>query len=146
MVALQRFPRNDTPVMPAKRTCYKHDNPRVRRVLPPAPEIASDVVANKCRYVGSPYHRTIRVNGIRPENRLGKPPCPKEIQVYQDLVEGWLRSAIRQGNFGKFDRGFPRVVWHEEDGKLFEARQSGRGSCEYHGFPLGPHDKIIGMT
>ena len=131
--------------MPAKRTCYKRDRPRVRRVLPPPPEIDLDVVADECRYVGSPYHRTIRVKGIRPGNRPGKTPCPKDLQRNQDLVEEWLRSAIRRGNFGEFDQGYPRVVWHEEDGKLFEARQSGRGSCEYHGFPLGPHDKILGM-
>ena len=130
--------------MPAKRTCYKRDRPRVRRVLPPPPEIALDVVANKCRYVGSLYHRTNRVKRIRPENGPGKTPCPRELQINQDLLEEWFRGAIYQGNFGKFDQGYPRVVWHEEDGRMFEARQSGQGSCEYHGFLLGAQ-KIIGI-
>ncbi len=132
--------------MPAKRTSYRRDKPRVRKVLPPPPDVDLDAVAKKCRYVGSPYHRTIQIKGRRrPENRPGKTPCPMDLQKNQARVEEWLRNAIRRGNFGKFDQGFPRVVWHEEDGRLLEARQSGRGSCEYLGFPLGPHDKITGM-
>lgn len=117
----------------------------MRRVLPPPPEVDLEAIANEYRYVGSPYHRTIRVKGAPPKNRPGKTPCPRNLQKNQSMVEDWLRNAIRQGNFGEFDGEFPRVVWHEEDGKLFEARQFGKGSCEYHGFPLGPHDKIIGM-
>ena len=131
--------------MPAKRIGYKRNRPRVRRVLSPPPETDLEAVANKCRYIGSPYHRTIRVGRTSPKNRPGKTPCPADLQRDQSRVEEWLRDAIRRGNFGDFVGGFPRVVWHEEDGRLFEARQSGRGSCEYHGFPLGPHDEIIGM-
>lgn len=131
--------------MAAKRVSYRRIKPRVRKVLPPPPEIDLDVVAIQCRYVGSPYHKIIRVRGINPENRPGKTPCPQNLQRNLDLVQQWLQNAVRLGNFGEFDHGFPRVVWHEEDGILFEARQSGRGSCEYHGFPLGPHDQIIGL-
>lgn len=133
--------------MPAKRTSYRRNRPRVREVLPPPPDIDLDAVANKCRYVGSPYHRTIRVKGrTPPQNRPGKTPCPTDLQKNQGLIGEWLRDAIRRGNFGEFIRGGgPRVVWHEEDGRLFEARNSGPGSCEYHGYPLAPHDQIIGM-
>ncbi len=131
--------------MPAKRTNYRRLKPRVRRVVSPPSEVDLEVVANECRYVGSPYHRTMRIKGIPPQNRPGKTACPRNLQKDLARVEGWLRNAIRQGNFGEFDGGFPRVVWHEEDGRLFEARQSGQGSCEYHGFPLGPHDKIMAL-
>lgn len=132
--------------MPAKRTSHRRNRPRVREVSPPPPGVDLEAVAEKCRYVGSPYHRTIRIKGkTPPQNRPGKTPCPKDLQKNQDLVEEWLRDAIRRGNFGEFDQGFPRVVWHEEDGRLFEARSSGRGSCEYHGYPLAPHDTIKGM-
>ena len=75
---------------------------------------------------GKQYHRT----------NLIRPTCPKNLQKDQTFVEGWLQNAIRRGNFGKFDQGFPRVVWYEEDGRLFEERSSGQGSCEYHGYPL----------
>jgi len=131
--------------MAAKRVSYKRVKPRVRKVVTPFSEFDLDVVANQCRYVGSPYHKTIRKMGVKPKNRPGKTPCPLNLQKNPDLVQEWLQSAIRLGNFGKFDHGFPRVVWHEQDGKLFEARQSGRDSCEYHGFPLNPHDQVIGM-
>ncbi len=82
---------------------------------------------------------------IIPQNKPGKASCPLYLQKNPNLVQQWLRNAIRRGNFGEFDHEFPRVVWHQEEDQLFEARQSGRGSCEYHGFPLAPHDKIIGM-
>lgn len=131
--------------MPAKRTSYRRNKPRVRKVSSPPSGIDLDAVANECRYVGSPYHRTIRIKGINPARGPGKTPCPKDLQKNQDLVEEWLRDAIRLGNFGEFAQGFPRVVWHEENGRLFEARSSGRGSCEYHGYPLATRDKIIGM-
>ena len=132
--------------MPAKRKNYRRDRPRIRKVLPPPAEIDLEAVAEKCRYVGSPYHRTIRIGGVPPRrNKPGKTSCPKNLQQNQSLVQRWLQEAIRRGNFGKFDQGLPRVVWHEEDGKLFEARSSGRGSCEYHGYPLAPHDTVIGI-
>ena len=131
--------------MPAKQTFYKCNRPRVCKVLPLPPDIDLCTVAEKCRYVGSPYHRTIPVKGQTPVRRPDKAACPRELQKNQSLVREWLKNAILRGNFGEFKQGFPRVVWHEEDGRLFEARQSGHGSCEYHGFPLASHDTIIGM-
>ena len=44
----------------------------------------------------------------------GKTSCPKNLQQDQSLVQRWLQEAIHRGNFGKFDQGLPRVVWHEQ--------------------------------
>ena len=63
----------------------------------------------------------------------------------RDLVEGWLRSAVRAGRFGAWDGGYPRYVWHRQDELVFEARQGSPGSGEYHGYPLEPEQRVQGL-
>ena len=53
------------------------------------------------------------------------------------MVTGWLRSAIRRGaTGGPWEGGFPRYVWYESDGTVFEGRLVNRGNGAYKGYPL----------
>ena len=132
----------------AKQPQQSRGNPNRRKeVLPPPPDTHDLAeVAEKCKYVGSPYHRTMPDSfGNRPVYHEGKSKCPKELQRNPSRVTEWLREAIRQGQFGEFDNGFPALVWYRDGGDVFEARLHNRESGEYHGYPLEPHDHITGL-
>jgi len=123
-------------------------NPNQRKeVLPPPPDMLDlKAVAAKCRYAGSPYHRTMPdAFGNRPVHHPGKSKCPEELQRNPSRVTQWLRKAIRQGQFGEFDNGYPVLVWYKHGDHVFEARLHNRESGEYHGYPLEPHDHITGL-
>ena len=54
-----------------------------------------------------------------------------------ELVNGWLRSAIRRGATGApWEGGFPRYVWYQEGGTVFEGRLVNREAGSYKGYPL----------
>lgn len=81
-------------------------------------------VAASCRYVGSPYHKDAPGFAGRPHGRRpGASLCPRHLVNRHDLVEGWLRDAVRSGRVGAWDHGYPRYVWHREGDVVFEARQ-----------------------
>ena len=71
--------------------------------------------------------------------------CPRDLADRRELVEGWLRDAVRAGKVGVWDGGFPRYVWHREGDMVFEARQGSPGSGEYHGYPLSPAQRVRGL-
>lgn len=127
---------------PARR---RRRNPKDRKVLPPPAEVSLAEVARKCRYVGSPYHRTIPGPAGRPVYRPGKSSCPKELQRNPRLVQCWLEDAVRRGHCGEFERGFPRLVWRRDGEMVFEARQGTPGSGEYHGYVLEPDELVRGL-
>ena len=131
--------------MPARPIPLQRPNPKGRKVLPPPPEVSLVEVARRCRYVGSPYHRTMPGRGGRPVYHPGKLKCPEELQQAPDCVQGWLEEAVRQGCCGHFERGFPRRVWRRVGDTVFEARQETPGSGRYHGYPLQPDQTVKGM-
>lgn len=132
--------------MPAKQPRHIPFKPRVHKVEEPPPGTDLNAVAQKCRYAGSPYHKIMpdRYNN-RPVYHRGKSKCPRELQNNPAQVTEWLRAAIRQGQCGKFENGFPRRVWYRDGNDVFQANLHNRESGEYHGFPLEPHDHIIGL-
>lgn len=103
------------------------------------------VVAAGCRYVGSPYHKDALGFAGMPRRRPNASLCPEDLVNRRELVETWLRDAVRSGNVGGWDGGFPRYVWHREGKIVFEARQGSPGSGEYHGYPLEPSQHVQGL-
>lgn len=105
-----------------------------------------DKVAEACRYVGSPCHRVgPGPEGDPPARRPDATVCPEELSGRRDVVEGWLREAIRRRQTGVWEGGFPRYVWYQHEDTVFEARQGAAGSGLYHGYPLQPEQLVRGL-
>ena len=129
-----------------RRPTFQRANPKARRVQPPPDGIDLRQVAESCTYVGSPYHKDRPgFAGIPRGRRPSASLCPPDLANRRDLVEGWLRSAVRAGRFGAWDGGYPRYVWHREGEIVFEARQGSPGSGQYHGYPLEPEQPVQGL-
>lgn len=77
--------------------------------------------------------------------RPGASLCLPELANSRDLIEAWLRDAVRAGRTGAWDGGYPRYVWHREGTVVFEARQGSPGSGAYHGYPLDPAQQVQGL-
>lgn len=123
-----------------KPTHHRH-NPKARRVQSPPNNVDVHRVAAQCRYVGSPYH----ARGPSIHRRPGATLCPLHLSNDHQRVEGWLKASVRAGRTGAWEEGFPKYVWHEEEGTVFEARQGAPGSGEYHGYPLQPKQRVQGL-
>ena len=54
-------------------------------------------------------------------------------------------AALTASRGEPWEEGFPKYVWHEEEGTVFEARQGAPGSGEYHGYPLQPKQRVQGL-
>ena len=131
--------------MPARPTPRRRHNPKGRRVLPPPPDVSLAEIARRCRYVGSPYHRSVPGPSGSPVYRPGKSKCPEPLQQNPGLVQRWLEEAVRHGFFGEFEGEFPRRVWRRVGDTVFEARQGTPGSGIYHGYPLEPFQIVEGL-
>jgi hypothetical protein len=132
--------------MAARRPAFRRDNPKARQVQAPPSGVDLAEVAERCRYVGSPYHKDIpsfagTTRAPRPDASI----CPRELANAQARVEAWLRDAVLAGRCGGWERGFPRYVWHREADTVYEARQGSPGSGEYHGYPLEPWQWVRGL-
>ena len=129
-----------------KRPRFQRDNPKVRKVLAPPNGTDLAQVAESCRYVGSPYHKdALGFAGMPRGRRPTASLCPTNLVNCRDLIEGWLRDAVRSGRVGAWDGRFPRYVWHSEDDVIFEARQGSPRSGEYHGYPFEPTQRVQGL-
>lgn len=123
---------------------FQRANPKARRIRTPPPGVDLAQVAERCQYVGSPYHKNAPgFSGEQPRHRPDASICPQHLG--HDIVESWLRNAVKAGRTGTWDEGFPRLVWHREGGIVFEARQGSPGSGRYHGYPLEPRPIIPGL-
>jgi hypothetical protein len=125
--------------MGAKRPSNQRVNPKSLAVLPVPEGIDLEQVAQRCRYVGSPYHKDRPGFAGMPRNR--KPAgsiCPSELAEDQDTVQRWLREAILAGRTGRWESGgrYPLDVFHREGDIVFQAKLGSPASGEYHGFPL----------
>ena len=117
------------------------DNPKARRTRPPPDDVDVVVVAENCRYVGSPYH----ASGSSFRRRPTATVCPACLSDDLCRVEEWLRASVRAGRTGAWERGFSKYVWHREGETVYEARQGAPGSGEYHGYPLQPAQHVRGI-
>lgn len=122
-------------------------NPRLRRVGPCPPETDLDAVAARVAYGGSPYHKDIpsfagRVPVVRPDASI----CPRSLAGQQNEITRWLRQAIRSGWFCDcWENGVPLRVWIRQEGVVYEARPTNKGTGEYHGYPLRDDETVKGL-
>lgn len=115
-------------------------SPRCRRHHPRtiyAPEdIGFHKLAERVRYVGSPEHKDFPSFAGHPRPRADASLCPRSIND-QEMVTGWLRSAIRARAIGGLWEGdFPRYAWYKDGHTVYEARLVNKGEGEYKGYPL----------
>ena len=94
-------------------------------------------IAEKVSYIGSPEHKDFPGFWGQPRPRQNDASlCPRWIRD-KEVVEDWLRSAIRRGAVGApWEGGFPRYVWRMEGDTVFEGRLVNKGLGEYKGYPL----------
>ena len=93
-------------------------------------------MANLAVYVGSPEHKDFPSFAGQPRLRADASRCPREISD-RELVNQWLRSAIRRGAVGAcWEGGFPRYVWYKDGDSVYEGRLLNSGNGEYKGYPL----------
>ena len=113
----------------------KLKRPRKRELHVPV-DVDLAGIAERVAYIGSPEHKDFPSFAGRPRFRADASRCPRWIKDRQ-VVEEWLRSAIRRGAVGAFwEGGFPRYVWHMEGDTVFEGRLVNKGLGEYKGYPL----------
>ena len=129
-----------------KRLRYQRNNPKARSVRKPPTGIDLAQVAGSCHYVGSPYHKDIpsfagMPHGRRPDANI----CPRNLADCRELVEGWLREAVRNGQVGAWNGNYPRYVWFRKGEIVYEARDGSPGSGRYHGYPLEPWQEVRGL-
>ncbi len=111
-----------------------------RRAIYVPPDTDLDRLADRATYVGSPEHKDVPGFAGQPRLRADASCCPREIADLE-LVNGWLRSAIRRGATGApWEGEFPRYVWYKEGDTVFEGRLVNReaGSCK--GYLLGENE------
>lgn len=124
--------------MSASRYRY---NPK-RRIVSPCPtKAALDDLAERVRYVGSPYHKRNPGNfGLSPpaQPRPDKTLCDSASIYELQEAERWLVAGIKRGLISVNGRaGYPTNVWAVTDtGIVLEAASSGGTPGTYHGYPL----------
>lgn len=107
-----------------------------RRVISVPANTDLERLAVRVVYEGSPEHKDVPSFAGPPRLRADASCCPRYIRD-REIVTEWLRSAIRRGaTGGPWEGGFPRYVWYENDGTVFEGRLVNRGQGAYKGYPL----------
>jgi hypothetical protein len=115
--------------------------PRKRRVGPVPPFVDLARIAAKARYVGSPEHKDAPGYVGQPKLRSDASVCPRHLSLDPSAPQGWLEQAIRLGAVGHpWEGSFPRYVWYQEEGTVFEGRLVNRELGEYKGYPLEPEE------
>lgn len=114
----------------------------MRRVLvAPDPSIDLDALAERCRYVGSPEHKSSP--SFAGEPKLRQADATKCDPAFKDAAEEittWLRDAIRAGHTGIWQGRFPEYAWYRVDGRCYEARLTNPGNGDYKGYALVEHE------
>ena len=107
-----------------------------RRVISVPANTDLERLADRVAYEGSPEHKDVPSFAGPPRLRADASCCPRHIRD-RELVTEWLQSAIRRGaTGGPWEGGFPRYVWYENDGTVFEGRLVNQGNGAYKGYPL----------
>lgn len=89
-----------------KRPRFQRNNVKVRRVRQAPPEVdLAEVAYSRC-YVGSPYHKDRpSFAGMPRSRRPDASICPGHLATCRQLVQGWPREAIRNGQIGAWTGG-----------------------------------------
>ena len=107
---------------------------RRRIYVPPGTDL--EQLARQVSDVGSPERKDFPSFAGRPRMRADASRCPPEITDLE-LVNQWLRDAVRQGAVGDDWEGtFPRKIWYKDGDIVYEGRLVNRGNGEYKGYPI----------
>jgi hypothetical protein len=120
--------------------------PLRREVVTPA-GIDLNQLAARATYVGSPEHKSTRSFAGHPRPRATATICDPKLADSQVKITDWLRDAIRHGQVsGVWDGEFPKYVWGNVDGQLYEGRLVNREQGQYKGYPLLPVECPKGLV
>src|SRR3954463_2412129 len=112
--------------------------PRKRRIdtIPQLLDLRS--LASEATYVGSPEHKDIPSYAGLPKLRKSDASCcPRELSKDRTIPEAWLRDAITRGAVGApWEGKFPRYVWYQHEGVVYEGRLVNKDAGWYKGYPL----------
>lgn len=96
-----------------------------------------EAIARQVRYVGSVEHKDAPSEAGWPRPREDASKCSLALSRDFGPLTVALRNAIRSGSVGHpWEARFPRYVWAELEGVVFEARLVNRDVGEYKGYPL----------
>jgi hypothetical protein len=120
----------------ARRPSFQHGIKRgkFREWPPDAP--TPEELAKQVTYTGNPKHKTYPSPAGPPARRADAAKCDRYAVADWPKLQCALRMAIRAGCVGEFKGEFPFRAWVWINGVLHEARQTNRGTGDYHGFPL----------
>jgi len=124
----------------------KRRRQRPRTVVRPPPGLALEDVAQDVRYSGSPEHKDRPSFAGQPRPRADASIRDPNLAQSQSQLTDWLREAVRAGCIGApWEGRFPRYIWREVGGVLYEARLVYRTTGEYKGYPLMPAEWPLGL-
>ena len=96
----------------------------------------ADELALRVTYVGNPIHKTYPSPAGPPALRADEAKCDEYRKRDWPKLTDALRQAIRSHCVGQFRGGFPGRAWVFINDILHEAKLTGQGLGEYHGFPI----------
>jgi hypothetical protein len=120
-----------------RRPQLQHEIKQGRLIDWPDDALSPDEVASRAKYVGNNIHKSYPSPAGQPALRADEAKCDKfRIREWPKLTEV-LQEAIRTGCIGgQFRDEFPSRAWAWINGVLHEARLTGQGQGDYHGFPI----------
>lgn len=102
-------------------------------------------LASRAEYVGSSEHKSYPSFAGPPKLRADASKCDPSLADGSEIT-GWLRASINRGNVGApWEGDFPRYVWRDDEGGLYEARLVNSELGQYTGYPLEPDEKPEGL-
>jgi hypothetical protein len=116
-----------------------------RTVAVPPADWNLAALAREVRYVGSPEHKSYLSFAGAPKLRADASKCDPRLADADELTS-WVRAGIDAGRVGPpWEGRFPRYVWREVEGVVYEARLVNRESGEYKGYPLEDFERPEGL-
>jgi hypothetical protein len=103
----------------------------------PSPES----VASKVSYTGNAIHKSHTSPAGPPALKADEAKCDNYGKKGWPKLTDALRLAIRSQYIGQFRGDFPSRAWVHINGVLHEARLTGQGQGNYHGFPINDVDQ-----
>ena len=125
---------------------HRRDDPKARKVVAPPSGMDLAQVAAVSRHVGSPHHKDRPgfagvPNGRRPDAGIRTGDLANE----RDRIEGRLCDAVRAGNTGAWNKGFPRYLRHREGDTVLETRRNSPEPECNHGHPPAVGRRVQGL-
>jgi hypothetical protein len=119
--------------------------PRRREVADSTEADLADL-AGRARYVGSAEHKTYPSPAGPPKPRADATKCDPKLHGDYAVLLRWLRQGIEAGKIGgPWDGDFPRYVWYEHDGVVYEARLVNQEQGAYKGYQILEHERPEGI-